>query len=111
MFRAFDLSAMEDVVNELLNSPYLRLQSMKISCSAETAYTVASLRLIPCEKQERKFIRKVERFPLVAGAHPLLDERLSNKDIQLIHQYVFPTSEGTIVVLDYQIRKERQSDF
>lgn len=108
MHRSFDLSAMATSANEWLNDSEKRLISLSISCSAETAYTVASMRFVPCEKQERRFIRNLERFIMSDGENPFLDERLSNKDVRLIKQYVFPTNEGTVVVLDYQIRKERQ---
>lgn len=108
MYKAFDLSAMAEVANEKLNDPELRLVSLNVNCSAETGYTVASMRFAPCEKQERKFIRKLERFVLFDGENPYLDQRLSDKDVRLIKQYVFPTNEGTVVVLDYHIRKGRQ---
>lgn len=108
MYRAFDLSVAAREANQLLNDPEIRLVSMSVSCSAETAYTVASLRFNECEKQERKFTRRLERFVMFEGANSFLDERLSDKNVRLIRQYVFPTSEGTVVVLDYQIRKERQ---
>jgi hypothetical protein len=111
MYRSFDLDAMVNVANDMLNDPYLRLQSMNISCSAETAYTTASMRFIDCEKREQKFIRKLERFVLFAGGHPRLDARLQDKEVRLIKQYVFPTHDGTVVVLDYHIRKGRQVDF
>lgn len=104
MYREFDLSVAAREADQLLNNPTLRLVSIDIFCSAETAYTRASLRFIPCEPRKRKFIRKLRRFVLFEGANPQLDERLSNENVRLIKQYVFPTSEGTVVVLDYQIR-------
>lgn len=108
MYRAFDLSALQDIANEFLNNEHLQLVSLNVSCSAETAYTVAALRFVPCERKERKFTRRLERFVLFEGVNSHLDERLSDKNVRLIRQYIFPTNEGTIVVLDYQIRKERQ---
>lgn len=108
MYRAFDLSVAATEANQLLNNPELRLVSLSVSCSAETAYTVASLRFTSCEPQERKFSRRLERFIMFEGENSDLDFRLSDKNFRLIKQYVFPTSEGTVVVLDYQIRKERQ---
>lgn len=107
MYRAFDLSVMRKEANQLLNNPELRLISMNVSCSAETGYTVASMRFAPCEKQERRFIRKLERFVMFDGGNQYLDERLSDKNVRLIKQYIFPTNEGTIIVLDYHTRKER----
>jgi hypothetical protein len=108
MFRVFDLSAMGDKVNEQLNDPYYRLLSLKVSCSEETGYTVASMRFAPCAKRELKSQRKLERFVLIGGGHPLIDKRLADKSVRLIKQHVFPTSEGTVVVLDYTVRKGRQ---
>lgn len=108
MFRAFDLSAMEDKVNEMLNDPCYRLLSLKISCSEETGYTVASMRFAPCAKRELKSTRVLERFILIAGGNPTLDARLADKNTRLIKQHVFPTSEGTVVVIDYTVRKGRQ---
>lgn len=109
MYRALDLSTLEDKANELLNDPYYRLLSLKISCSEETAYTVASMQFAPCEKRETKFKRQLERFILIGGmGHPELDKRLADKKVHLIKQYVFPTAEGTVVVLDYNVRKGRQ---
>lgn len=108
MLRAFDLSAMEDEVNQHLNDPELRLISLDIYCSEETAYTVANLRLAACEKREFRFYRYLKRYILLGGiGHPEVDKTLNNPDVRLIKYYMFPTAEGTVVVLDYQVRKER----
>lgn len=108
MLRAFDLSAQEELANQQLNDPDYRLLQLRISCSEETGYTVATMRFAPCERRETKFERKLERFVLISGGHPLIDKRLADKRVRLIKQHIFPTSEGTVVVLDYNVRKGRQ---
>lgn len=111
MIRAYDLSSMTEVANEHLNNPHLRLISLNISCSAETAYTVASMRLAPCPPRDTRFNRYLERFILLERfGNPVLDRRLADKNVQLLKQYVFPTAEGTVVVIDYQVRKGRTVD-
>jgi hypothetical protein len=108
MIRAYDLSSMTEKANQDLNDPDLRLISLNISCSAETAYTVASMRFAPCEKRERKFNRYLERFIVLGNKNPDLDRRLSDPNTRLLKQYIFPTAEGTVVVIDYQVRKGRK---
>lgn len=109
MLRTIDLGAMEDVVNQYLNDPDYRLLSLKIFCSEETGYTVATMRFAPCERRETKYTRMLRRFTLEGGTgHPEVDRLLGDKNVRLIKQHVFPTSEGTVVVLDYNVRKGRQ---
>jgi hypothetical protein len=111
MLRAYDLSSMTEKANELLNDPSLRLISLNISCSAETAYTVASMRLAPCPARETRFNRYLERFILLGGSgNHDLDRKLADKNVRLLKQHIFPTSEGTIVVIDYQVKKGRTVD-
>lgn len=106
MFRVFDLSIYASNANELLNNPCLRLISLKISCSFETGYTTANLRFSPCEKRETKFKRYLKRFRVEQDDHQL-DELLQDKDVRIIKQHVFPTEDGSIVVVDYQVRKRK----
>lgn len=108
MLKTFDLSIHQDTVNQMLNDPSLRLLSMKISCSEETGYTVATLRFSPCAKREIRFNRYVERYILLDTGHPEVDKILEDTKKRLIRQHVFPTSEGVVVVLDYQVRTGRQ---
>lgn len=81
---------------------------MKINCSEETGYTTATLRLTKCEPREKKYKRFVERFVLTGSYNKELEKRMDDPDNRLIKQYVFPTFEGIVVVLDYQVRKGRQ---
>lgn len=106
MFRTFDLSIYSSNANQLLNDPCLRLISLKISCSFETGYTTADLRLAPCPKKEPKFKRYIRRF-IVEQANQELDELLGNEKVHIIKQHVFPTVEGTIVVVDYQVKNRK----
>jgi hypothetical protein len=109
MLRAFDLSAMEDVAIQHLNNPNYRLLTLKISCSAETGYTVATMRFASCERRETKFVRMLKRFVFSGGSgNPEIDRLLADKNVRLIKQHEFPTGEGTVVVLDYNVRKGRQ---
>lgn len=106
MLRSIDLSTLAGKANEYLNHPEMRLVSLDISCSAETGFTIASMRLAPCDPQERRFRRVLERFVLgFSPGHPELDKRLKDPKIMLIHHHIFPTAEGTVVVLDYQTKK------
>lgn len=110
MLRALDLSVYENEINEYLNNPELRLVTLKISCSEETAYTVASLRFQPCERRETRYCRYLKRFVTNMGFHLEVDQLLANQNIRLLHQHVFPTAEGTVIVLDYQVKKEGRSE-
>jgi hypothetical protein len=107
MLRSFDLSIFQEQANDLLNDPELSLLSMKISCSEETGYTVATMHMKPCDKRDRRFQRFIERF-ILSTENQELDNRLADKEVRLLNQHIFPTAEGTIVVLDYQVRKGRQ---
>lgn len=104
MIRTFDLSVFEENVHELLNNERLRLISLNVSCSEETGYTVATLHLAPCEPRERRFERYLKRF-ILFESDTEIDEILHNKENRLIKKYIFPTSEGTIIVLDYNVRR------
>lgn len=111
MIRAYDLSCMTEKANEYLNEPTLRLISLNVTCSTETAYTVASMRLAPCEKRDTRFNRYLERFILLErNGNPDLDRRMKDPNTRLLKQYIFPTAEGTVVVIDYQVRKGRTVD-
>lgn len=106
MFRSFDLSIYSSNASQLLNNPELRLISLKISCSFETGYTTADLRFSPCPKREPKFKRYLRRF-IVEQEHPALDSLLQDKKVRVIKQHVFPTTEGTVVVVDYQVTNRK----
>lgn len=106
MFRSFDLALYSSHVDKLLNDPGLRLNNMKISCSFETGYTSVSLNLSPCPKKERKYNRHLRRF-IVERDNPILDGLLQSKSTRVIKQHVFPIEEGTIVVVDYQVRNRK----
>ena len=106
MFRSFDLSIYSSNANQLLNDPCLRLISIKISCNFETGYTNADLRFSRCPKRETKFKRYLKRFVLEQES-PALDSLLQDKNIRVIKQHVFPTIEGVVVVLDYQVRNRK----
>jgi hypothetical protein len=82
---------------------------MEISCSKETAYTVANLRFALCKDlRETRFHRFIERYLLIdRNGNPELDKKMEDPNVRLIKQYVFPTTEGTVVVIDYQVRKGR----
>ena len=106
MFRTLDLSNYSSNASQLLNDPCLRLIKMNISCDFETGHTTVSMRLSRCEPREIKFKRYLKRF-FVDQWNDQLDEMLKNKNIRIIKQHVFPTIEGTIVVLDYQIKSRK----
>ena len=106
MFRSFDLALYSSNANQMLNDPCLRLLSLKIHCSAETGYTSAALRFSPCPKREIKFKRYLRRF-VVEQQEPELDELLQDKKNRIIKQHIFPTAEGLIVVVDYQVRNRK----
>lgn len=108
MIRVFDLSTHSDHVNDLLNDPKYRLNQLKIYCSEETGYTTATLRLTPCPKRTTKFKRYLARYVCDRFGHPEVDRLLEDKNVRLIKQHIFPTQEGTVIVLDYQVRKGRQ---
>jgi hypothetical protein len=97
-----------DKVNEHLNDPYYRLNQLKIYCSEETGYTSATLRLTPSPKRHTRFKRYIKRFVCDSFGHPEIDELLSDRNVRLIKQHIFPTAEGTVIVLDYQVKKGRQ---
>ena len=103
MFRSVSLNLDEDYLNDVLNDEELSLISMSISCSEETAYTTATIRMKPCEPHERKFRRCVRRFMANEGYRPI-DEILNDPKTRLIKLYNFPTAEGIVVVLDYQVK-------
>ena len=106
MFRTFDLALYSSHANKLLNDPCLRLNSMKITCSFETAYTAASMHFSPCPKKERKYNRYLRRF-IVERENAMLDGLLQSPSTRVIKQHVFPIEEGTIVVVDYQVRNRK----
>jgi hypothetical protein len=108
MIRVFDLAVFTDKANDLLNDPNYRLNQLKIYCSEETGYTTATMRLTPCAKRNLKFKRFLKRFVCESFGHPEIDELLRDKNVRLIKQHIFPTAEGTVIVLDYQVRKGRQ---
>lgn len=107
MYRSFDMALHYDKINELLNNPRLKLINLHVSCSEETGYTFVSMRFSKCEERQTRFKRCLERFVLPHSGHPELDKRLTDKRVRLIKQHTFPTSDGVVVVLDYQVRKER----
>lgn len=109
MLRAYDLSVMQDKLNEELNNPRFRLLSLKISCSEETGYTVATVRFsVQAEDASKQHKRYIKRFVLFDGMlHPEVDLILRDKNCKLLKYHVFPTKEGTVVVLDYQKKKGR----
>ena len=79
---------------------------MDISCAFETGYTLASLRFKECPKQERRFNRYLKRF-IVEREESELDQLMTDKNNRIIKQYLFPITEGTIVVVDYQTKKRK----
>ena len=108
MFRIFDLAMFEEDINQLLNDPKLKLLQLNVACSEETAYTPVTLRFQQCEEnQERKYKRYLNRFIASSEAYEVIDDLLADKKNRLIKMDTFPTKEGTVIVLDYQVKRER----
>jgi hypothetical protein len=102
MFRVYDLSINQEVVEQLLNDPYVSLISLNVACS-ESGYTTVSVRYTRVkEKLERKRRRKLERLIIFDGSNPRLDELLEDPSISVINKNDFFSENGVIIVLDYE---------
>lgn len=103
MFRVYDLSVEQEVVEQRLNDPYMYLIDLNIACS-DSGYTTASLRCMPSRQRiERKRTRKIQRFIIFDGSNPDLDELLMDPDVKVINKLDFFSENGVIIVLDYEI--------
>jgi hypothetical protein len=107
MIRKFDLLFNPEnnhLIRTHLNDPLIQHTSLKVRCS-ETGFTslISSFRRLQ-EKSERPE-RRIERYLLFHGQNKEVDRILSDATTRLIAAHDFETEQGTVIVLDYRIRK------
>lgn len=108
MIRVFDLSMESHILTDLINEPNVRIIRLNYFCSAETGYTTAHLRYqIVKESIARKRRRHVRRFLLFDGRSEYLDQIMDDPVTKIIKEKEFLTAQGVIIVLDYEVPRER----
>jgi hypothetical protein len=104
MIRSFDLAMNQEALNHLLDNPTVQLQEIKVMCS-DTGYTTATLQYRLGEAPFPKRKRRVERYLMFYGINLELNTLLESKRTRLVKLYDFQSEQGTIVVVDYQIKE------
>jgi hypothetical protein len=108
MKRVFILNDDESELSSLLNQESVFVKHIKINCDRKTAITTVTVDYenspdFKIRGPKRK--RKIKRFHLIGGQDEFLDYILSSKDFRVIQQHDFSTSNGVVIVVDFEDRR------
>lgn len=102
MIHSYDLGMEAEVVEGVLNNPYIRLFKCVVSCSEQGFTTVNLHTEKSSEPIKRKRHRVIQRFLMFNGTNADMNKILENEKYRIIHRYEFITKQGVIIVLDYE---------
>lgn len=105
MIRTFDLGMDQVIVEQFLNDPQIQLQKVEVFCS-ELGLTslVLTYRLGQPAMPRKK--RMIVRYLIFHGINKDLNQILSEARYRVIELRHFQTEQGTVAVVDYQIKGE-----
>jgi hypothetical protein len=108
MKRVFMLDDEESELASFLNQTTIFLKHIKVNCDRKTAVTTVTVdyeKFPESKSRDIKRKRKMKRFHMLDGYDEFLDHILSSREYRIIQQHEFATSNGIVVVVDFEDRR------
>lgn len=106
LFRQFDLSTDNELIDPLLDNPNLMPIELNVGCT-EGGYTTL---LVHAQRAPEPIVRKrkrrFRRFVLFGGSNEELNLLLEDEKVRVLKRHDFFTEQGVIIVVDYEFKPE-----